>query len=222
MTTLYLLYLIFEADEMKWVTRFVPNYKDATRIDGTTKYIIPYALTISKKHKKEFLKYRDKKKYKITKRKIDDDQIDEILSDSDFNVNGMDIIDADFKVSDSDKKISIYTTLNEYVSCQESFSENLYDYMDIIFDKKREDYLDYSLLKKKYIKCLDGIGYTTYYDYYIGGDDKFEFPSGIEQRQEDAVECVNENVSIFYATDLPHFTDEGGVDALFEFFHFAM
>lgn len=74
--------------------------------------------------------------------------------------------------------------------------------------------VDYTIFKQKYVNALDFISYTTLYDIYVGGDEKFvESEHEIGERQDTASHNSSYNLTVF-GNSLELITE-------LEFFHYC-
>lgn len=215
---IYMIYLIFDKDNFNRVMSFVPiAFKKYKELDDG-RYVTPYAYTASKKLKKKFFKFRDRKKYVVKTWNIPKKDFHNATRFQ--GIDSMNIVIADL-IYDKDKKIEMCMTLHEYIGVTDEISENYEEYVISIFSKKPA--FDYCFVNsEKHLHALDALNYTNYYDLCVGGDPMLETDDNIEQRKDDAVQMSSSGLSILYGYPLLSVNNNDTLNAFLTFYSFAL
>lgn len=128
-----------------------------------------YAWTTSKKMIKEFFEIRKNDIYTVIKADVYDDKELERLKDK-YSDLKLDYRRYYFDGKEEEKdSLLIVSTKNEYVNSTMNSEEYLYE-----FGPKPSEEFTYYIFKKKIIKALDTLGYTSKYDIEFGNEAESE------------------------------------------------
>lgn len=220
---MYLIYIKINVDEfdkrMKYLIENIQQYKQK---DGVWTGL--YAWTYKKKMVSKFLKFRNKKIYKVVEKDIDDDRLMHLLKhkyptlklyESYFVSDVIRTVRVDhecgMKPKDTEGMTPMVTTKFEFLNSTDYLSENIYEFLAC-------PEIDYNFFTADMVKLLDILQYTFYYDnYYATGQRReyadyqagFNLTPGGERLYADMM--TNELFALFYLYSYSFF---GKVDIL--------
>lgn len=165
---IYKLYLRVKQEEYdSFFHLIIPNWYYYDFYEKDNRFIGLYAWTDSKEILYQFFEFRKLKRFWIDKVKMSKKEFETFrVEQKEFQLVEEEIYDETFILP-----------IHERETICNTGSEMLAEYI------QRYGY-DYEFFQEKFIESLDSMGYTTYFDLYVGGDPDFVTLECIQERME--------------------------------------